>query len=518
MAEIKRVLIANRGECARRIADTVTKLGKTPIAVYSEDDKNNLHVKEGREVHEVPSYTDIGSIINVARESGANAIHPGWGFQSENPQFRKACDKAGIIFIGPTEEAMKKAGNKENAKSTAKKLRIPVIESSSRVKRSDVVGWAGKHGLSDGDDSIAMMIKAAKAGGGSGNTVVFHLKDLEDALKGLTDRSERQWGRSRIFVERLVSDARHVEVQILGDEHGHLICLGTRDCTVQYNQQKVVEEAPAPFLSLEQEKLLQEYALAIGNAIGYSSAGTVEFLLSQKEGILLMEVNPRLQVEHGVTELITDFDLVEQQILIAEGKRVPTQKKIKFSGNAIEARVDALTIDEAFPERLITTGGKVDDLEFPKGEKVRVDHALYKGCELNIVYNRTQAKVMVCSSDRDGAIEELKSALEELKIDGVKTNIPLLLSVLSHERFAKGEHTTTFFEEMLKEMANKNGGSREDKEKAAVIGVALAYALQEKQREGEEVVVFHKNGSLWKQAGRMEQVSRGRELNFRRRR
>jgi acetyl-CoA carboxylase biotin carboxylase subunit len=469
MVEINRLLIANRGECARRIADTVVKLGKTPITVYTADDANNLHVKEAKEAHEISSYTDIGSIINVARESGADAIHPGWGFQSENPQFRRACDKAGIIFIGPTEDTMKKAGNKESAKGIAKKLRIPVIESSSRIKRSDVAGWAGKHGLTNDADSVAMMIKAAKSGGGSGNTEVFHLKDLEEAVGRLTDHSQRLWGKSRIFVERLVSDARHVEVQLLGDEHGRLIYLGTRDCTVQYNQQKVIEEAPAPFLSLDQEKLLQEYALAIGNAIGYSSAGTVEFLLSSREGILLMEFNPRLQVEHGVTELITGLDLIEQQILIGEGKRLPTQKKIKFSGAAIEARVNAQTIYEADPKTLISSSGVVEEVIFPEGENIRVEHALYDGYKININYNPTQAKVMARSSNREGVIEELKNALERFHVKGVETNIPLLLEALSHPEFLSGEHKTTFFTKMLEELAEKEGGDYRNKKIAAAI-------------------------------------------------
>ncbi len=503
MVEINRILVANRGECGRRIADTVTKLGKTPIAAYSEDDKSSLHVKEAGEAYQIQNYSDIEGIIRVARESGADAIHPGWGFQSENPNFRRACDKAGIIFIGPTEEAMKEAGNKETAKGTAKKLGIPVIESSSRIKRSDVAGWARKHGLSDDNNSVAMMIKAAKGGGGSGNTVVLHLKDLEDAVKRLTDHSQRLTGKSRIFVERLVSDARHVEVQLLGDEHGRLIYLGTRDCTVQYQHQKVIEEAPAPFLSLEQENLLQEYALAIGQAVGYSSAGTVEFLVSPKEGILLMEVNPRLQVEHGITELITGLNLVEQQILIAEGKRLPPQKKINFSGAAIEARVNAQTIYPDDPKTLMPSLGVVEEVIFPTGENIRVDHALYNGYEINVNYSPTQAKVMARSSNREGAVEELKSALERFSIKGVETNIPLILEVLSHPDFLGGKHETTFFAKMLKELAENEDAN---KEMAAAIGVAVAIALRRRQGNEEAVVRVAAQSDEWRTFGRSQQM------------
>ncbi|MEK7517313.1 MAG: biotin carboxylase N-terminal domain-containing protein [Patescibacteria group bacterium] len=501
MVEIKRVLIANRGDCARRIAGTVVRLGKTPIAVYEAPDKNSLHVKEAVEAHEISSYTDIGSFIDVARESGADAIHPGWGFQSENPKFRKECDKAGIIFIGPTEEAMRKAGNKETAKKIARKLGIPAIRSSSRVKRSDIAGWASRHGLTNGDDSVAMMIKAAKGGGGSGNTVVFRLRDLEEAAERLTNHSRKLWGKSRVFVERLVTDAHHVEGQIVGDEHGHLIYAGSRDCTVQYGNQKVIEEAPAPFLSSEQERLVQEYSLAFGNEIGYSSAGTVEFLLSSKEGLLFMEFNTRVQVEHGVTELVTGLDLVEQQILIAEGKSLPAQEEIKFSGAAIEARVNAQTIYEADPRTLIPAGGVVENVIFPEGKNIRVDHALYDGYEINMNYNPTQAKVIAWSSDRDGAIEGLKSALGRFSITGVETNIPLILEVLSHPDFLGGQHKTTFFGQMLRELAEKEDGNRE---MAAAIGVAVASALQERQKEKGTLPA---NGRLWRQAGRTDQMN-----------
>jgi len=503
MAELERILITNRGECARRIVDAVRELGKTPIVVYTEDDKDNLHVKEaGGEAHKIPIYTDIGSIIKIAQTSEADAIHPGWGFVSENPRFPKACEKVGVIFIGPSEDSMRKAGNKESAKRAAKKLGVPVIDSSSRVKKSNIVEWATKHGLTDEEDSVPVILKAAKSGGGSGNRVVLHLKDMEREASQLAKSSQSRWGRSRIFAERLVRNARHVEVQLLGDQHGNLIHLGTRDCTVQYDNQKVIEEAPAPFLALDEEKLLYEYALAIGKAIEYSSAGTAEFLISSNEGILFMEFNPRLQVEHGVTEMITNLDLVKMQILIAEGKQVPPQKKIKFSGIAIEARVNAQTIYDAHPERLIPTGGVIEKIVFPEGKDIiRVEHALYKDYVINTNYNTTQAKVIAWSPSRDDGIDELRSALEDFRIEGVETNIPLLISALSHPTFVKGEHTTTFFTEMLKESA---GRRREDKEKAAAVGVVVALALQGSEEVGVPVEIF----SPWKYSGRLQQMRR----------
>lgn len=494
MVELDKILIATRGECARRIAGTVKKLGKTPVIIFTEDDKESLHVKEAVEAHKIPSYTDIGSIVKAALKSEANAIHPGYGFASENPNFPKACEKAGIKFIGPSEDAMRKAGNKENVKRTAKKLGVPIIDSSSRVKKSNIVDWATKHGLSDEPDSVPVMLKAAKSGGGSGNKVVFYLRDLEKETTKLEESTQKRWGKSRIFAERIVRNARHIEVQLLGDEHGNLIHLGSRDCTVQYGNQKVIEEAPASFLTLEQETLLQDYALAIGRAIGYSSTGTTEFLVSPNGDIFFMEFNPRLQVEHGVTELITNQDLVKMQILIARGEQLQfKQEDINFDGVAIEARVNSQTIDPNNPYKLMPALGVVKEVTFPEGRNVRVDHSLYNGYEINPNYNPTHAKVMTWSPSREEAIEAERTALEGFKIEGAKTNTSLLLIALSHPRFLAGTHTTTFFNEMLEDMA-----------KAGAIGVAVALALQEKQRQ-EEVVVFQKYNP-WQQAGRFDQT------------
>lgn len=512
MVETEKLLVVNRGEGARRVIHTARKLGIPTATVFTPDDEKSLHVRDADEAHKIKSYEDVPGAIKIAKGIGAKMIHPVWGFESENPKFPRACDKAGIIFIGPSVEAMKKAGNKENIKRIAKKLVIPGIESSSRVKRSNVAKWAADHGLSDQDDSAPMMIKAARAGGGVGNALVFNLKDLNGTVEILTKRS-----KSRIFVERFIKDARHVEAQLVGDQNNNLVYLGTRDCTVQYRNQKVIEEAPAPFLTLEQEKLLQDYSLAIGREIEYSSAGTVEFLIAPDGEIYFMEFNPRLQVEHGITELITNLDLVEQQIRIAEGNSLPfTQQDVDFYGVAIEARVNSQTIDPNNPYKLMPAPGVVEEVIFPQGRNVRVDHALYNGYEINPKYNSTQAKVMVWNSSREGAVNTLYQALEEFVIRGIETNIPLLLSILSDSRFLKGEHTTTFFEGMLKEMAENKGGKREDKERAAAIGVALVIALQEKQKRQEETVVFSQGSSLWRRAGRIEQTNR--RIDFRGRR
>ncbi|MEK7534384.1 MAG: biotin carboxylase N-terminal domain-containing protein [Patescibacteria group bacterium] len=501
MVETEKLLVLNRGDPARRVIHTARKLEIPTATVFTPDDEKSLHVKDANEAHKIESYSDIAGAVKIARRIGAKMIHPGWGFESENPKFPRACDKAGIIFIGPSEEAMKKAGDKKRAKNIAKKLEIPVIKSSLRKTPAGITKWATKNGLSDGEESFPMMIKAARGGGGLANTAVFHLEDINAAIERLTDRSGKHFGNSTIFIEQYIPNARHVEVQLLGDQHGNLVYQGTRDCTIQYRNQKVIEVAPASFLTLNQEKLLQDYALAIGKAIEYSSAGTAEFLITPDGEIFFMEFNPRLQVEHGITELITGDDLVEEQIRIAQGEHlVFSQEDIKFNGVAIEARVNAQTINPTDPKTLMASSGVVEQVIFPKGKDIRVDHSLYDGYELNLNYNPTQAKVMAWSPSREEAIQKLREALGCFEVKGVKTNIPLLLIVLSHPRFLAGTHTTTFFEEMLEEMV-----------KAGAIGGAVAFALQERQRE-EEVVVFPKTYDPWRQAGRMEQMSRGSNL------
>src|SRR3989344_81012 len=502
MPQIERILIANRGDGARRIAATVKEMGKTPVMLYAPDDKDCLHVKEASEAHETPSYRDIKGILGVAKRAEVDAIHPGWGFVSEDPNFQKACRRAGVLFIGPTEGSMRQIGNKENAKRIARKQGVPIIESSSRVKKSNIVEWAEENGLRNDEYSSPVMLKTAKSGGGSGNRIVYRMSDLEEEVEELSKSSSRLWGRSRVFAEKLVRDPRHIEVQVFGDEKGNYRHYGTRDCSIQYGNQKLIEEAPAPFLSREQRDLIHEYALAIARAVDYTSAGTAEFLMDQNGEFLFMEWNQRLQVEHGVTEMITNMDLVKLQILAAEGKRLPAQRSIGFRGSAIEARIDAMTVNKYEPEKLVATGGAIEKIVFPKGENIRVDHALEEGTDINLVYNRTQAKVLAWSEDRDDAIKSLDMALDDFRIDGVETTIPLLQAVLSNKRFIEGTHTTTFFNEMLKEMAQRR---KLEKEMAAAIGASVAFALQNNQ-DNTYTEARQNSFDPWRLAGRLNQM------------
>src|SRR3989344_414144 len=457
MPQIERILIANRGDGARRIAATVKEMGKTPVMLYAPDDKDCLHVKEASEAHETPSYRDIKGILGVAKRAEVDAIHPGWGFVSEDPNFPKACRRAGVLFIGPTEGSMRQIGNKENAKRIARKQGVPIIESSSRVKKSNIVEWAEENGLRNDEYSSPVMLKTAKSGGGSGNRIVYRMSDLEEEVEELSKSSSRLWGRSRVFAGKRVRDPRHIEVQVFGDEKGNYRHYGTRDCSIQYGNQKLIEEAPAPFLSREQRDLIHEYALAIARAVDYTNAGTAEFLMDQNGEFLFMEWNPRLQVEHGVTEMITNMDLVKLQILAAEGKRLPAQRSIGFRGSAIEARIDAMTVNKYEPEKLVATGG---------------------------------------------AIKSLDMALDDFRIDGVETTIPLLQAVLSNKRFIEGTHTTTFFNEMLKEMAQRR---KLEKEMAAAIGASVAFALQNNQ-DNTYTEARQNSFDPWRLAGRLNQM------------
>lgn len=452
---IQKTLIANRGEGARRVAHTILEMRMLPVVVFTSDDNKSFHAieDEERERYEIKDYTNIGGFIEVAKASGVKLVHPGWGFSSEDPNFPNACKEAGLIFIGPSEMTMRKAGDKETAKEIAGNLGIPVTEDFSGSSQ-DIRGGAINLGLSDKEDSVPIMLKAARAGGGNGNRLVSKLSDLDPVLDRLEQNFRSNGKDPKFFAERFISDAHHVEVQLLGDEHGGLVHFGTRNCSIQLRLQKVIEEAPAFSLSEAKEKELIKYALKFGEHIGYTNAGTVEFLVDKKGNIFFLEFNPRLQVEHRVTELITGRNLVKHQIEIAQGGYVPRQGDIKFAGSAIEVRVNAQKFHEG---TLLPADGVVEKVIFPKGEHIIVDHNLYDGYEINLRYDPTQAKVAVWGINRGDAVRTLQKALKELSIEGVPTNIDFVLGVLSSKEFAQGKHTTTFFEEMLKELAEKEG-------------------------------------------------------------
>ena len=482
------VVVANRGECAIRIIHTLKKLGIWAVAVYTEDDKSSRHVREADAAYQISDYMDILEILRVVRKCKAGAVHPGWGFKSEDPRFPKECARKGVVFIGPTEEVMENAGNKELARNEAEELGVPVIfgsPSEIRTRRS-LKKWARDNGLSDEEDSVTFMLKAVAGAGGGGNEKLYRLGDFDQVIAEISGRSMRRWKNQRVFLERYIESGRHIEVQFVryldSAGMGCILIFGTRECSVQWMYQKVVEVAPAPNLVNHQESVLYAYTRLLVERMNYVGVGTVEFLVALDERIYFLEINPRLQVEHGVSELITGFDLVELGVRIAQGETLSvSQDEVQISGYAVEVRVNTQTINPQDHKTPIATTGTITGVILPNGGFVRVDHSLDVGYEVNVNYSSTQAKIMAWGATYTEAIDQVLEALEGTRIEGVETNIPLLKLILKDPTFRRGEHDSTFFPRLLEELAEKGGGTEEDTIKelvaAIAVGVAVAVAL-----------------------------------------
>ena len=441
-----KVLIANRGEIACRVIRTCQKLGVKTVAVYSDADEKALHVRMADEsVHIGPSqasesYLKVDTIIKAAKKTKAEAIHPGYGFLSEAPAFARAVEKAGLAFIGPTGDIIEQMGDKVAARKTAVAADVPVVPGTDgEIDDSEAEEWAKKIGF-------PLMVKAADGGGGMGIRIVREPEDLVEAIGIARRQAKNSFGSSRVYLERRVENASHVEVQVFGDKHGNALHMYERDCSVQRRNQKVVEETPCAKLTPEVREKLLEAAVRLTKNIGYSNAGTIEFLLDgDGEHFYFLEMNTRLQVEHPITEMVTGLDLVELQLRCAAGEPLPIgQDEITHTGAAIEARI--------YPEdpvMLLPTAGTVKFLREPTGFNVRVDGALYDGYEIQPFYESMMAKVIVRGKDRATAIENMKKALSEYVIEGLVTNIPLVERVLDSKPFVSAQYDTGFLERML---------------------------------------------------------------------
>jgi acetyl-CoA carboxylase biotin carboxylase subunit len=459
-----KVLIANRGEIACRVIRTCQKLGIKTVAVYSDADEKALHVKMADEsVHIGPSqasesYLKADVIIKAAKKTKAQAIHPGYGFLSEAPAFARAVEEAGIAFIGPSGDIIEQMGDKVAARRTAVAANVPVVPGTDgEIDDSEAEEWSKKIGF-------PLMVKAADGGGGMGIRVVREPEDLAEAIATARRQAQNAFGSSRVYLEHRVENASHVEVQVLGDKHGNAIHLFERDCSVQRRNQKVVEETPCAKLAPEVRQTLLEAAVRLTKNIGYSNAGTIEFLLDgDREHFYFLEMNTRLQVEHPITEMVTGIDLVELQLRSAAGEPLAIeQNEVTHTGAAIEARI--------YPEdpvMLLPTAGKVLSLTEPTGFNVRVDGALYEGYEIQPFYESMMAKVIVRGKDRATAIANMKTALSEYVIEGLVTNIPLIERVLDSKSFADAEYDTGFLERML------SGSSASGNELIAALAVAM---------------------------------------------
>ncbi len=442
----RKVLVANRGEIARRIFRTLRNMGLGTVAVFSDADRDAPHVAEADEaVHLGPapsteSYLDQEAVIAAAEAIGADAIHPGYGFLAENPEFAQRCGEAGVVFVGPSPETIRRMGDKAEAKALAARLGVPVLEgfaldgldSTARQQKADALGFP-------------LLIKAVAGGGGKGMRVVSQPCDMDAALEAACREAEGAFGDGSLIAERYIDSARHVEVQILGDVHGRVMHCFERDCSLQRRHQKVFEESPAPGLSQELRQRMGEAAVAVARAVDYRGAGTVEFLLAPDDGFFFLEMNTRLQVEHPVTEAVTGLDLVRLQIEIAQGLPIGfDQADLQLSGHAIEARLYA----EDPANEFLPATGTVTLWTPPRLPGLRIDSGVETSSEIGIHYDPMLAKVIAHGRDRDEALRRLHRGLSELAVGGLVTNRDFLLAVLEHDGFRLGEVHTNFLEQL----------------------------------------------------------------------
>ena len=446
----EKVLIANRGEIAVRVIRACRAMGIKTVAVYSTADRQSLHTYLADEAVCIgpaqarDSYLNIPAIITAAKGTGADAIHPGYGFLSENSTFAKMCRENDIAFIGPTPEVIDRMGNKSQARHTMMDAGVPVVPGTKKgihdvgeaLEQARKIGWP-------------IMIKASSGGGGKGMRVSESEEDFADMFNIAQRESVNAFADNTMYLERAVQNPRHVEVQIIADNHGNVVALGERDCSVQRNHQKMIEESPSPALDEELRARMMDDAVKAARAVGYTSAGTIEFLLDDDRNYYFMEMNTRIQVEHGITEMITGVDLVRQQLRIASGLPLDlTQEDVTLTGHAIECRINA----EDPTANFRPCPGKVEFLHFPGGPGVRVDSALYNGCTLSPYYDSLAAKVMVHAPTRLEAIRKMRRCLEEFTLEGFPTNAELSYELLFHPTFVRGGCTTAFLDRSLPEL------------------------------------------------------------------
>jgi acetyl-CoA carboxylase biotin carboxylase subunit len=439
----KKILIANRGEIALRVIRACRELGIGTVAVYSEADRDSLHVRFSDEdicIGPPPSresYLNIPRIVAAAEITGAEAIHPGYGFLAENAEFAEICDRSGIVFIGPTADQIRRMGDKAEARRTMIEAGVPVVPGSTGAV--DDVATAKVEADRIG---YPVIIKAAAGGGGKGMRVAESAAVLEKTFTMARNEAAAAFNDARVYLERFVQRPRHVEIQVLGDSHGNLIHLGERDCSIQRRHQKLIEESPSPGLTPELRQAMGEAAILAGQAIGYSNAGTVEFLLTESGEFYFMEMNTRIQVEHPVTEMVTGVDLVKEQIRSAAGERICGAPK--FSGHSIECRINAEDPEHDFRP----SPGKITAFHAPGGPGIRIDTHVYAGYSVPPYYDSLLGKLIAHGSTRDEALGRAYQALEEFIIEGVKTTIPFLREVLRHPDFVAGKVDTRFLERM----------------------------------------------------------------------
>jgi acetyl-CoA carboxylase, biotin carboxylase subunit len=520
----QKVLIANRGEIAVRIIRACRELGLTSVAVYSDVDRNALHVRMADEAHHIgppqasKSYLHIPTIIDAAKQSGAQAIHPGYGFLSENAMFVEACIAEGLNFVGPLATVQRAVGEKTAARSTAQVAGVPIVPGAMTDMMDDesIAKIAEKIGY-------PLLLKAAAGGGGKGIRFVRDPKDLSSSLRTARSEARSAFGDDRVYLEKAIHPARHIEVQFIADTHGNIVHLGERECSIQRRHQKLVEECPSPVLDEDLRNSITTATVNLIRAISYVNAGTAEFLLGPDRNFYFLEVNARIQVEHPVTELCTGIDLVQEQFRVAAGLPLSfTQEQIQLRGAAIECRISA----EDPENRFLPATGTVQALQEPSGPGVRLDSGMYAGLQVPLFYDPLLSKVIVWGKDRTQAIARMRRALAEYQVMGVRTTLPFVRWLMVHPRFIAGDFSTDFiaeeWETRKKHEVHHEHAAHAEKEKRESAEVALAPSqlaalvgglLMHEQVEEEKLrrLPAGENGvetSRWRDVGRKEALRR----------
>jgi acetyl-CoA carboxylase biotin carboxylase subunit len=493
----KKILIANRGEIAVRVARACREMGIRSAAVYSDADRASLHVLRSDEAYHIgaatasESYLNISRIIDAARACGADAIHPGYGFLSENPKFALACRDAGIKFVGPAPEAMEIMGSKTRARQQMEKAGVPFVSGTSsgirdRAEAEEVARQLG----------YPVMLKAAAGGGGKGMRLVRDESELAAALETARSEALRAFDDDEVYLEKAIPNPRHIEMQVLADEHGNCVYLGERECSIQRRHQKVLEECPCTAVDAKMRRQMGEVAVRAAQAAGYSNAGTIEFLADADRKFYFLEMNTRLQVEHPVTEFVTGLDLVQLQVRIAAGEKLPfSQHDISLRGHAIECRIYA----EDPENNYFPSAGEITALNEPSAPGIRVDSGIYSGWTVPMEYDPLLAKLIGYGQTRQQAIAKLHSALREYFVGGIKTNLALFRNILSDADFVAGKTDTGY----LSRLPQKTTPTSSDHEKVAVIAAGIFAALEpQTNRNGTQAVQ-----STWKKISREEALS-----------
>ena len=476
---IKKILIANRGEIACRVMKTARKMGISTVAIYSDADRNALHrlmADESVYIGPAPSaesYLVIDNILAAIKETGADAVHPGYGFLSENAAFAKALDKEGVTFIGPPVGAITAMGDKIASKKLAAKANVSTVPGHTEAVRDpdDAVRIAN-------DIGYPVMLKASAGGGGKGMRLARNDEECRDGLERAVNEAKSSFGDDRVFVEKYIGEPRHIEIQIIADKHGNTVYMGERECSIQRRHQKVLEEAPSPFLDEAMRQAMGKQAVALAKAVDYHSAGTVEFIVDDKKNFFFLEMNTRLQVEHPVTELITGQDLVELMIKVAAGEELPFgQDDVKLNGWALEARVYA---EDPFRNFLPSIGRLVRYQSPKETQHVRVDTGVTEGGEISIYYDPMIAKLITFGADRAEAIQHMRSALDSYYIRGVNHNIGFLSALIAHSRFQSGNITTNFIAEEYPDGFHPQDLPAEDPIIQVIVAASIHHAYQQR--------------------------------------